>query len=139
MAEETYDFGDFAPQREEASNQRPTGDYSPIDDVINKPIWVTGYATGVQTHGGTDKSNLIKFKWELDEAETAFWTRSRKLIEMVQDPAIRFPFRTIIKVVLIRELCGFEYRSAKEAVSKEDEAAYNMYLVRKRGYMRGRH
>lgn len=68
MAEETFDFADFSLQGESASSTRPTGDYPSIDEVINKPIGCTGFCT------------LVKFKWELEGAETAFWTSSKKLL-----------------------------------------------------------
>lgn len=136
MEQETFDFADFSLQGEEANSQRPSGDYPSIDEVINKPIWCTGFADSVETENG--KSNLIKFCWELGEAETAFWTKSKKLITTVQKPDIRFPFHTIIKVVFIRDMASFEFRSAKEVVSQDDIASFNMYLTKKRSYMKQR-
>lgn len=70
MAEETFDFADFSLQGESASSARPTGDYPSIDEVINKPIWCTGFSHGVETENG--KRTLVKFKWELEGAETHF-------------------------------------------------------------------
>ena len=35
-------------------------------------------------------------------------------------------------------MAGFEFRSAKEVVSKEDEDNLNMYIIRKRSYMKQR-
>lgn len=136
MAEETFDFADFSLQGESSSSDRPTGDYPSIDEVINKPIWCTGFSHGVETENG--KRTVIKFKWELEEAETAFWTSSKKLLKTLQNPKLRFPFHTIIKVVFIRDMAGFEFRSAKEAVSQEDVDALNMYLIKKRSYMKQR-
>ena len=51
---------------------------------------------------------------------------------------MRFPFSTIVKVVLVRDMTGFEFRSAKELVSNEDRDNLNMYLIRKRSYMKQR-
>lgn len=136
MAEETFDFADFSLQGESTSSARPTGDYPSIDEVINKPIWRTGFSHGVETENG--KRTVVKFKWELEEAETAFWTSSKKLLKTLQDPNLRFPFHTIIKVVFIRDMAGFEFRSAREAVSQEDVDALNMYLIKKRSYMKQR-
>ncbi len=136
MAEETFDFADFSLQGESASSARPTGDYPSIDEVINKPIWCTGFSDSVETENG--KRTLVKFKWELAGAETAFWTSSKKLLGVLKNPSIRFPFHTIIKVVFVRDMAGFEFRSAKEVVSQEDTDALNMYLIKKRSYMKQR-
>lgn len=35
-------------------------------------------------------------------------------------------------------MAGFEFRSAKEVVSQEDMDALNMYLIKKRSYMKQR-
>jgi hypothetical protein len=134
VEEETFDFADFSLQGESAGTERPTGDYPSIDEVINKPIWCTGFTDSVETENG--KRTVVKFKWELTGAETAFWTSSKKLLGTLRNPSIRFPFHTIIKVVFIREMAGFEFRSAKEAVSQDDTDALNMYLIKKRSYMK---
>lgn len=136
MAEETFDFADFSLQGESASSTRPTGDYPSIDEVINKPIWCTGFPDSVETENG--KRTLVKFKWELEGAETAFWTSSKKLLAVLKNPSIRFPFHTIIKVVFVRDMAGFEFRSAREVVSQDDTDALNMYLIKKRSYMKQR-
>lgn len=134
MAEETFDFADFSLQGESESAERPTGDYPSIDEVINKVIWVTGYTDNVETENGG--RTVVKFKWELGEAETAFWTSSKKLLKVLHNPNVRFPFCTIIKAVVIREFVGFEFRSSKEAISQEDTDALNLYLIKKRSYMK---
>lgn len=136
MVEETFDFADFSLQGESSSSTRPTGDYPSIDEVINKPIWCTGFPDSVETENG--KRTVVKFKWELEGAETAFWTSSKKLLAVLRNPSIRFPFHTIIKVVFVRDMAGFEFRSAKEVVSQEDTDALNMYLIKKRSYMKQR-
>lgn len=136
MAEETFDFADFSLQGESTGSARPSGDYPSIDVVINKPIWCTGFCSDVDTDNG--KRTVVKYKWELNEAETAFWTSSKKLLRTLQDPKLRFPFHTIIKVVFIRDMAGFEFRSAKEEVSQEDVDALNMFLIKKRSYMKQR-
>lgn len=131
---ETMDFGDFALQEGEHGS-RPSGDYWSIDKVINEVIIVTGFEE-VNTDNGV--RTLVKFKWQQNEAETAFFTSSKKLTKTLQSPSIRFPFSTIVKVVLVRDMAGFEFRSAKEAVSHEDEDNLNMYLIRKRSFMKQR-
>lgn len=131
---ETLDFGDLALQEGEHSS-RPSGDYPSIDSVINKVIFVTGFEE-LDTDNG--KRTLIKFRWQQDGAETAFFTSSKKLTKALHNPNIRFPFSTIVKVVLVRDMAGFEFRSAREAVSHEDEDNLNMYLIRKRSYMKQR-
>lgn len=133
--DETYDFGDLNLQEQGTSGSRPSGDYYSIDSIINKVIYVTGWEE-VDTDNGV--RTLVKFKWQLNGAETAFFTNSKKLLKILQSPNIRFPFSTIIKVVIIRDMTGFEFRSAKEVVSKEDEDNLNMYIIRKRSYMKQR-
>ena len=132
---ETFDFGELNLQEQDSGSGRPSGDYSSIDQVINLPIWVTGYVD-VDTDNGA--RTLVKFKWQLEQAETAFFTSSKKLRAVLLNPKIKFPFSTIIKVVVIRDMTGFEFRSAKEAISKEDESNLNMYLMRKRSYLKQR-
>lgn len=134
---ETFDFGDLNLQEQgNASNSRPSGDYHSIDEVINQVIWVTGFIDGVETGNGL--RTLVKFKWQLEGAETAFFTSSKKLLNTLRNQNIRFPFSTIVKVVLVRDMAGFEFRSAKELVSNEDRDNLNMYLIRKRSYMKQR-
>lgn len=134
---ETFDFGDLNLQEQgNASNSRPSGDYQSIDEVINQVIWVTGFIDGVETGNGL--RTLVKFKWQLEGAETAFFTSSKKLLNTLRNQNIRFPFSTIVKVVLVRDMAGFEFRSAKELVSNEDRDNLNMYLIRKRSYMKQR-
>lgn len=134
---ETFDFGDLNLQEQgNVSNSRPSGDYHSIDEVINQVIWVTGFIDGVETGNGL--RTLVKFKWQLEGAETAFFTSSKKILNTLRNQNIRFPFSTIVKVVLVRDMAGFEFRSAKELVSNEDRDNLNMYLIRKRSYMKQR-
>lgn len=132
---ETYDFGELGLQ-EQQGNGRPAGDYHNIDQVINTAIWVTGVINDIDTDNG--KRTLVKFKWDLQEAETAFFTSSKKLSSVLNNPKCKFPFHTIIKVVLVRDMTGFEFRSAKEAISQEDENNLNLYLHHKRNFLKRR-
>ena len=133
---EAFDFGDLNLQEQGGDASRPSGDYHSIDEVINQVIWVTGFVDGVETDNGM--RTLVKFKWQLNEAETAFFTSSKKLLKTLQHQNMRFPFSTIVKVVLVRDMMGLEFRSAKELVSNEDRDNLNMYLIRKRSYMKQR-
>lgn len=118
------------------SNGMPSGDYHSIDDVLNKPIIVTGFGT-VSTENG--ERTLVRFVWQEGESETAFFTSSKRLLGVLTNPKIVFPFATIIKVVLVRGgMAAFEFRSAKEAVSQEDLQNVCMYQLQKRGYMKSR-
>lgn len=130
------DFGDLNLQEQGGDSNRPSGDYHSIDEVINQVIWVTGFIDGVETDNGV--RTLVKFKWQLDGAETAFFTSSKKLLKTLLHQNIRFPFSTIVKVVLVRDMTGFEFRSAKELVSNEDRDNLNMYLIHKHSYMKQR-
>nr|DAP21705.1 MAG TPA: hypothetical protein [Caudoviricetes sp.] len=136
MGQETFDFADLSLQGEAANSTLPSGDYPSIDEVINKPIWVTGYTNDVETANG--KRCVVNFKWELGEKETAFFTSSKKLIGVLSNAGIRFPFHTIIKVVFIRDMAGFEFRSSKEAISQDDIDSLNMYQIKKRSYLKQR-
>ena len=124
------------PKIEEQDSSRPSGDYHSIDEVINQVIWVTGFIDGVETDNGV--RTLVKFKWQLDGAETAFFTSSKQLLKPLLHQNIRFPFSTVVKVLLVRDMTGFEFRSAKELVSNEDRDNLNMYLIHKRSYMKQR-
>ena len=95
MEQEEIDFADLSMQGEAASScAMPSGDYPSIDEVINKPIWVTGFSQ-LDTVAG-DGRGLIKFRWERNSAETAFFTSSKKLMRVVTNAGARFPFHTII-------------------------------------------
>lgn len=131
---ETYDFGEFQLQGQSGKDSRPSGDYHSIDDVINVPIWVTGFEQDVETDNGL--RTLVRFKYNFNEAETAFFTSSKKLQKALLNLQMRFPFSTIIKVVIIRDMTGFEFRSAKEAVSNEDIDNFNLYVIKKRSYLK---
>ena len=131
---ETFDFGDLNLQEQDGPSDRPSGDYHSIDEVINQVIWVTGFVDEVETDNGM--RTLVKFKWQLEGAETAFFTSSKRLLKALRHQNIRFPFSTIVKVVLVRDMAGFEFRSAKELVSNEDKDNLNLYLIRKRSYMK---
>lgn len=128
MEQEEIDFADLSMQGEAASScAMPSGDYPSIDEVINKPIWVTG-----------DGRGLIKFRWERNSAETAFFTSSKKLMRVVTNAWARFPFHTIIKVTITRDMCGFEFRSAKETVTDEDRQNLEYYRIKKKSYLKQR-
>lgn len=129
------DFADMCLQGTPTASSRPSGDYHSIDAVINKPIIVTGFEQ-LDTENG--KRTLVKFKWSEEEAETAFFTSSKRLAGVLTDPNIQFPFAAIIKVVMVRSMASFEFRSAREAVSQADIQNFSMYQLQKRGYMKSR-
>lgn len=137
MEQEEIDFADLSMQGEAASScAMPSGDYPSIDEVINKPIWVTGFSQ-LDTVAG-DGRGLIKFRWERNSAETAFFTSSKKLMRVVTNAGARFPFYTIIKVTITRDMCGFEFRSAKETVTDEDRQNLEYYRIKKKSYLKQR-
>ena len=139
MAQETevFDFADLSLTGEAAnSSDAPTGDYPSIDEVINKPIFVTGYVVK-DTEAG-DGGYIVKFKWALNEAETAFFTHSKKLTKVLTNEGTRFPFQTIIKVTIVRDMCVFEFRSAREAVTQQDIENFEIYKIRKRSFVKQR-
>lgn len=131
------DFADMGLQGAYDTNNRPSGEYHSIDDVINKVIIVTGCDNDTDTENG--KRTLVRFKWNEGEAETAFFTGSKRLVSVLSNPKIQFPFATIIKVIIVRGgMASFEFRSAREAVSQEDIQNFAMYQLQKRGYMKSR-
>lgn len=137
VEQEEIDFADLSMQGEAASScTMPSGDYPSIDEVINKPIWVTGFSQ-LDTVAG-DGRGLIKFRWERNSAETAFFTSSKKLMRVVTNAGARFPFHTIIKVTITRDMCGFEFRSAKETVTDEDRQNLEYYRIKKKSYLKQR-
>lgn len=130
------DFADMSLQGTLSTSDMPSGEYSSIDMVINKPIIVTGCKLDMDTENG--KRTLVRFAWNEGEAETAFFTSSKRLVRVLADPNIQFPFATIIKVVLARGMASFEFRSAREAISQEDIQNFSLYQLQKRGYMKSR-
>lgn len=130
------DFADMNLQGAYSTSSRPSGEYHSIDAVINKPIIVTGYEDGVETENG--KRTLVRFSWNAGESETAFFTSSKRLVSVLMNPQIQFPFATIIKVVMVRSMASFEFRSAREAVSQEDWQNLSLYQLQKRSYMKQR-
>lgn len=74
------DFGDFSLQGTPNASDMPTGEYHSIDDVINKVIIVTGCKTDIDTANGT--RTLVRFTWHDGEAETAFFTSSKRLYKV---------------------------------------------------------
>lgn len=131
------DFADMGVQGTTNPNGRPSGEYHSVDAVINKPIIVTGFEPAVDTENGV--RTLVRFVWNEGEAETAFFTSSKRLASVLSNPKIQFPFATIIKVVIVRSgMASFEFRSAKEAVSQEDVQNFSLYQLQKRGYMKQR-
>lgn len=81
---------------------------------------------------------MIKFRWERNSAETAFFTSSKKLMRVVTNAVERFPFHTIIKVTITRDMCGFEFRIAKETVTDEDSKNLEYYRIKKKSYLKQR-
>lgn len=98
------DFADMSLQGTPSTSDMPTGEYHSIDDVINKVIIVTGCKTDMDTANGT--RTLVRFAWREGEAETAFFTSSKRLCKVLTDPNIQFPFATIIKVVIVRGMAS---------------------------------
>ena len=130
------DFADMCLQGTPSTSDMLSGEYHSIDDVINKVIIVTGVKADMDTANGS--RTLVRFTWREGEAETAFFTSSKRLCKVLTDPNIQFPFATIIKVVIVRDMASFEFRSAREAVSQEDMQNLCMYQMQKRGYMKSR-
>lgn len=83
-----------------------------------------------------DVSLILNGNWK--KRKLPFLHPQKKLIGTLTNAGIRFPFHAIIKVVFIRDMAGFEFRSAKEAISQDDIDSLNMYLIRKRSYMKQR-
>ena len=85
---ETYDFGDLNLQEHGTGGSRPSGDYYSIDSVINQVIYVTGWEE-VETDNGM--RTLVKFKWQLNGAETAFFYQQQKAAQNPAKPQYPFP------------------------------------------------
>lgn len=109
-------------------------DYSSIDDVINQVIVFTG-AIERDTENGL--RTLVAFQRD-DGQRSAFWTDSKKLKEVVNNPQRTFPFRAIIKVVKLGEMTGFRFFSPNSAVTKEDEDNFSLYQKSKFRYNKRR-
>lgn len=134
---EVFDFADLSLTGEAAnSSDAPAGDYPSIDEVINKPIYVTGYV--VKNTEAGDNGYICKFKWALEGEETVFFTHSKKLTKVLTNEGTKFPFHAIIKVTIVRDMCGFEFRSAREPVTEQDYRNFDIYKMRKRSFVKQR-
>ena len=128
------EVSDFIEEDSYANEELFDCDYSSVDDVINQVIVFTG-ATERETENGL--RTLIAFQKD-DGTRTAFWTDSRKLKEVVNNPQRTYPFRSIIKVVKLGEMTGFRFFSPNSAVTQEDRDNFNLYQKSKFRYNKRR-
>lgn len=102
-------------------------DYCSIDDVINKVLIFNG-VTERDTENGP--RTLIAFD-DGSNWRSAFFTESKNLKKVVNDPERVWPFRAIIKVVRMKDLTGFKFFSPKSEVTQEDTANFQFYQKNK--------
>lgn len=97
--------------------------YCSIDDVINKVLIFNG-VTERETENGL--RTLIAFDDGSNWA-SAFFTDSKSLKKVVNNPERVWPFRAIIKVVKMRDFCGFKFCPPSSGVTQEDIANFQFY------------
>ena len=107
-------------------------EYTSVDAVINEVTVFTGW-TERQTENGL--RTLIAYGE--GNNRSAFYTDSKKLKEVVANPARKFPFRAMIKVVNYGTMMGFKFFSPNSPVTEDDKANFEAYKRTKcRGYRR---
>ena len=102
-------------------------DYCSIDDVINKVLIFNG-VTERETENGP--RTLIAFDDGSNWA-SAFFTDSKSLKKVVNDPGRSWPFRAIIKVVRMRDFTGFKFCSPNSGVTQDDITNFQFYQKNK--------
>lgn len=107
-------------------------EYSSIDDIVNRVVVFTGVRPDVETENGM--RTLIAF--EDGSTNSAFFTESRKLREVVCNPDQVFPFRAIIKVVQYGKMYGFKFFPPSSTLTQEDRENFERYQKNK--YRRNR-
>lgn len=118
---EIIDFDESLNQDDEY-DERFDCDYSSVDEVINKVEIFTG-AKELETENGF--RTLISYG--KGPTRSAFFTSSKKLKDVVNNPSVKFPFRAIVKVVEYGINTGFAFRSPKCKVSESDIENFDRY------------
>lgn len=102
-------------------------EYSSIDAIINETIVFTGVRKDVQTDNGL--RTLVAFGE--GDSRSAFFTESKRIKDVVCDPARTFPFRAIIKVVKFGNNTGFKFFPPSSGISKQDKDNFDYYQKNK--------
>ena len=121
---EAVDFEDFD---DPGNDNLFDCEYSNIDEVINKIVTYTG----VRTNVNTDNGDRTLIAYDDGEKRSAFFTESKKLTKIVEDPNRKFPFRATIKVVRYGELTGFNFFSPKSEITIQDKDNFDFYRKNK--------
>jgi len=106
-------------------------EYTSIDEAINKVLIFTG-SKDVETENGI--RTLISYGEGSNRS--AFFTSSKKLQEVVNNPGTVFPFRAIIKVVEYGVNTGFAFRNPQSKITDKDVEVFERYKRNK--YRRNR-
>jgi len=114
---------DFSEETSTTNSNLFDCDFSSVDDVINQILVFTGAAQR-ETENGL--RTLIAFRKD-DGTNSAFWTDSKKLKEVVLNPDRIYPFRAIIKVARWGDFTGFKFCSPQATVTQEDLDNFNYY------------
>jgi len=81
------DFGIELPQDDY------TEDKISINDVVNSELVVLGFKPNIHTKNGD--RHLVRI--EVNEKVRVMFTGGRRIIEVLENPKVKFPFTTIIK------------------------------------------
>ena len=109
-------------EENETSNDLFDCEYTSVDAVIDEVTVFTGW-TERQTENGL--RTLIAYGE--GNNRSAFYTDSKKLKEVVANPARKFPFRAVIKVVCYGTMYGFKFFSPNTPISQEDKENFDFY------------
>lgn len=113
---------DFVEDESTASSDIFDCDFTPIDAVINQVTVFTGCVTRA-----TENGDRLLVAYGEGAAKSAFFTDSKKLKKVFDDPKRKYPFRAVIKVVSYGNMYGFNVFSPKTEITEDDEANFNFY------------
>lgn len=118
MNDEIEDFV----EEESASADLFDCDYTPIDAVVNQVTVFTGC-----TIRATENGDRLLIAYGQGASKSAFWTDSKRIKNVFNDPKRRFPFRAIIKVVSYGNMFGFNVFSPHSEITQEDKDNFDFY------------
>ncbi len=113
---------DFVEDDSTASSDLFDCEYTPIDAVVNRITVFTGCTTRA-----TENGDRLLVAYGEGAAKSAFFTDSKKLKKVFENPNRKYPFRAIIKVVSYGNMYGFNVFSPHSEITREDKENFEFY------------
>ena len=90
--------------------------------MVNQITVFTGCITRA-----TENGDRLLVAYGEGAAKSAFFTDSKKLKKVFENPNRRYPFRAIIKVVSYGNMYGFNVFSPHSEITREDKENFEFY------------